>query len=100
MGKGVRKAPRRARWQKAAALLPLVVLSGALSASAATHRGERLTAADGQPAVPSVPRSVFDQPASVAMPGAAMPGGLSAGSLPSSSFDFFSGDAPRDFRQS
>jgi Transglycosylase SLT domain len=98
---GVRRAPRKARWHRATALLPLVVLSGALSASAATNSdGEQPASAGGRPALPSVPRSVFDQPASVAMPGAAMPGGLSAGRLPSSGFDFFSGDAPSAYRQS
>jgi hypothetical protein len=104
MRKGIRRAPGRARWQKATALLPLVVLSGALSASAATHHDERLAAATtgrpAGPAVPSVPESVFDQPASVAMPGGAMSGGLSAGLLPESSFDFPSGDAPSAYRSS
>ena len=101
MAKGARRAPRKARWQKATALLPLVVLSGALSASAATHQGgEQLSAADGEPKLPSVPSSAFDQPASVAMPGGAMPGGLTAGRLPSSRFGFFSGDAPGGYRPS
>ncbi|MGH3356335.1 MAG: hypothetical protein ACRDOJ_10590, partial [Nocardioidaceae bacterium] len=69
MGKGTRRRPRTARWQRATALLPLVVLSGALSANAATGDRQSLApAAVTRPGSPVVPVTAFGQPASVAMP--------------------------------
>jgi hypothetical protein len=105
MRMGFRKAVvgagrQRARWQKAAALLPLVVMSGALSASAATGGDGLDPASADKPGTPLVPATAFDQPASVAMPGGAMPGGLTAGLAPESDFKFATGDAPRDYRRS
>jgi membrane-bound lytic murein transglycosylase B len=100
MGKGARKRQRSSRWRRGAALLPLAVLSGALSANASTGDGPaRPTAAPTRPAMPAVPDSAFDQPASVAMPGGAMPG-LMAGLAPESSFTFPTGDAPSSYRPS
>jgi membrane-bound lytic murein transglycosylase B len=99
-GVGVRRA-LSGRWRKAAAVMPLVVLSGALSANAATN-GDNSPVSDTsatRPGAPAVPTTAFDQPASVALPGGAMPG-MTAGLAPESSFDFFSGDAPSDYRQS
>jgi membrane-bound lytic murein transglycosylase B len=100
MGKGTRRAPRTARWQKATALLPLVLLSGALSANAATSPASLTTASPDGPAVPHVPATAFDQPASVAMPGGATPGALNAALAPDSSFSFPTGDAPSSVRPS
>jgi membrane-bound lytic murein transglycosylase B len=95
MRKGTRRAPRTARWQKATALLPLVVLSGALSANAATGERDGLDpTATTQAGTPTVPATAFDQPASVAMPGGAIPGGLNAALAPESDFKFPTGDAP------
>ncbi|MDQ4085636.1 MAG: hypothetical protein M3165_07420, partial [Actinomycetota bacterium] len=84
-----------------AALLPLVVLSGALSASATTSEREELAAATtGKPDLPRVPYTPFDRPASVAMPGGVLPGGLSAQLAPESDFSFPTGDAPSSYRPS
>ncbi|MDQ4007222.1 MAG: lytic transglycosylase domain-containing protein, partial [Actinomycetota bacterium] len=92
MARGARRQPRTARWQKITALLPLVVLSGALSANATTQRDE-MTPAAARPGAPAVPTTAFEQPASVSMPGGAM-SAITAALAPESSFDFFSGDAP------
>jgi hypothetical protein len=96
MGKGTRRKPRTPRWQKATAVLPLVLLSGALSANAATGDGEQATSSTRTPpapGTPTVPSTAFDQPASVALPEGAL-GGMAAGLAPESSFGFKSGDAP------
>ncbi|MPZ62203.1 MAG: hypothetical protein GEU93_13100 [Propionibacteriales bacterium] len=66
MGKGRRKATAP-RWRRVAALLPLLVLSGAWSAGAAAGDNPVPAAAD-VPGVPEVPADIFDQAASVAMP--------------------------------
>ncbi|MGH3315327.1 MAG: lytic transglycosylase domain-containing protein, partial [Nocardioidaceae bacterium] len=95
MAKGTRRKPRTPRWQKATAVLPLVLLSGALSANAATGDGEQpasSTRTPTAPGTPTVPSTAFDQPASVALPDGAL-GGMAAGLAPESNFGFKSGDA-------
>jgi hypothetical protein len=95
MAKGTRRKPRTPRWQKATAVLPLVLLSGALSANAATGDAEQpasSTRTPTAPGTPTVPSTAFDQPASVALPDGAL-GGMAAGLAPESDFDFKSGDA-------
>jgi membrane-bound lytic murein transglycosylase B len=96
MGKRTRRQARTPRWHKATALLPLVLLAGAVSANAATGDREQLSATrptTGDPRMPTVPDTAFDQPASVALPEGAM-SGMSAGLAPESDFRFPTGDAP------
>jgi membrane-bound lytic murein transglycosylase B len=59
--------PRFTRWQKAAALIPLVLLAGAWTASLATDTTATADSTD-QPDIPSVPTTSFDQPASYTSP--------------------------------
>jgi membrane-bound lytic murein transglycosylase B len=94
MAKGTRRKPRTPKWQKATALLPLVLLSGALSANATTGDAEEPTSTrtPTSPGTPTVPSTAFDQPASVALPGGAQ-GGMAAGLAPESNFGFDSGGA-------
>jgi len=95
MAKGTRRKPGTPRWQKATAVLPLVLLSGALSANAATGDDEQPASSNPTapaPGTPMVPSTAFDQPASVALPDGAL-GGMAAGLAPDSNFDFNSGDA-------
>lgn len=59
------------RWQKAGALLPMAVLLGG---AALTNTGLATTSSDiGDPGIPDVPTTAFDQPATV---GAGHPGGI------------------------
>ena len=95
MARGTRRKPTTPRWQKATAVLPLVLLSGALSANATAGDGEQRASARTpvDPGTPTVPSTAFDQPASVALPEGAM-GGMAAGLAPESDFRFPGGDAP------
>ncbi|MGH3384205.1 MAG: lytic transglycosylase domain-containing protein [Nocardioidaceae bacterium] len=90
MGQGRRR--RTPRWRKATALLPLVLLSGAWSANAASDRTPETEQDSGVPGVPTVPAEIFDEPASVALPeGTGKPG--SATSLAYTPFDGSRGSA-------
>ena len=67
-------ARKLTRWQKASALVPMAILVGAWGA--ALNSSSFATASDGSGggAVPDVPTSAFDQPASVQE----TPGGVDA----------------------
>jgi membrane-bound lytic murein transglycosylase B len=60
--------PRIARWQKAAAVIPLALLAGAWAASLGSPTTATADSADQDPGVPAVPTTSFDQPASYTSP--------------------------------
>lgn len=57
-----------ARWQQATALVPLVLLAGAWSASLGASSSATANSPVQDPGVPAVPTTSFDQPASVTRP--------------------------------
>lgn len=68
-----REKKRFARWQKALALLPLAVVAGAWSTSLGSTQPPAADASQGDPDLPVVPATGFQDPASVTVPPAIPP---------------------------